>query len=196
MAISVYQLWRDAACLGVDSCDGATVWVSHLDMQVYLCTCWRKQPAPPAEVGRMPPQVGTSVSSDERGGHGIRPWLSRPKEFKRLRLRGHWSRSWIGSFPWGRRSHSPRGRSCSTFLSDFRVKWQDQNTVLHLWNWGSSPLSNVLVVAAMSKSIPLRWLLGNICPGQRFGPARLTGQCLSKDERKVSLNPGSFSVFK
>lgn len=96
--------------LGSDSCDGATVWVLHLDIWVYLCTCWRKQSAPPAEVGRrMPSQVGTSMSSDERGGHGIRPWLSRSKEFKRLRLIGHWSRSWTGSFQWRRRSNTVPG---------------------------------------------------------------------------------------
>lgn len=116
-------------------------WIPVTELP-YECLTWTcRSICVPAEGSSQPLRLrweeclhrwAPPVSSDERGGHGIRPWLSRPKEFKRLRLRAHWSRSWTGSFRWGRRSHSPPGRPCRTFLSHFRVKWQDRNTVLHL----------------------------------------------------------------
>lgn len=79
----------------------------HLD--IWVCVPAEGSSQPLRLRWKNASQVGISMSSDERGRHGTRP--SRSKEFKRLLLVGHGSRSWTGSFQRGRTSNTVPGIS-------------------------------------------------------------------------------------
>lgn len=74
--------------------------------------------------------------------------------------------------------HSPRVRPCSTFLSDFRVKWQDRNSVTFVKLWEFS------LVKCSSRGSHVQECPAKVTTGEYLSRTEIWA---SKTDRTVSL---------